>query len=107
HAVRLLVAGSEHDDRHLRAGPDAAADLEAVHPGEPDVEHDEAHRLAAQLVDRLLPGPAPEHTPAVLLLEVLLDELADRVVVLHEEERATRCPGGHGVRIGARPAINR
>src|SRR6266550_6067900 len=103
-AVRLLVAGGEHDDRNLRAGADLAADLEAVHAGQADVEHDEAHRLATELSDRLLPGPAPEDAPAVLLLEVLLDETADRVVVLHEEEGASRCHGGHGLRIGAAPA---
>src|SRR3954454_8712242 len=105
-AVRLLVARGEHQDRPLRARADPAADLEAVHARESDVEPDEAHRLAAQLGDRLLPGPAPEHAPAVLLLEVLLDEPSDRVVVLHEEERATRCHGGHGFRIGAASALN-
>src|SRR6478736_1324336 len=103
-AVRLLVAGSEHDDRNLRAGADLAADFEAVHAGQADVEHDETHRLATELGDRLLPGPAPENAPAVLLLEVLLDETADRVVVLNEEEGASRCHRSHGFRIGAAPA---
>src|SRR6476659_1397418 len=77
-AVRLLVAGSEHDDRNLRAGADLAADFEAVHAGQADVEHDETHRLAT--------------------------ELGDRVLVLNEEEGASRCHRSHGFRIGAAPA---
>ena len=82
----------------------AAADLEAVDAGQPDVEHDETHRLAPQLGDRLLPGPVPHDAPAVLLLEVLLDEASDRVVVLDEEEGASRCLDGHGPRIGVASA---
>ena len=54
-------------------------------PGQPDVEHDEPHRMAAQLGDRLLAGAQPDDAPAVLLLEVLLDETTDRVVVLDEK----------------------
>src|SRR5579884_1132265 len=104
HAVRLLVTGGEHHDRHLGAGPDLAADLEAVHSREPDVEHDETHGLAPQLGDRLLPGPAPHHAPAVLLLEILLDEASDRVVVLDQQEGASRCRRGHVPRIGSAAA---
>src|SRR5205814_6028882 len=86
--VGLLVAGGEHHDRHLRVRPHPAADLEAVDAGEADVEHDEAHRMPPQLGDRLLARPEPHDPPAVLLLEVRLDEPADRVVVLDEEQDA-------------------
>ena len=52
-----------------------------------------------QLGERLLAGPEPGDAPAVLLLEVLLDEPADRVVVLDEEKDTARCPRAHGLRI--------
>src|SRR5437868_498427 len=54
--------------------------------------------------EHLLPATEPDDAPAVLLLEVLLDETPDRVVILHEEESAPGCLGGHGLRIGAAPA---
>src|SRR5262249_45874746 len=95
----------QHHDRNLRPGSDPAADLEAVDSGQPDVEYDAPHRLAPQFGECLLPGPAPDDMPAVLLLEVLLDKPSDRVVVLHEQEGATRCLHAHGLRIGAAPAL--
>ena len=104
-AIGLLVARREHDDRHLRAGADAAADLEAVDSRQADVEHDEADRVLAQLGDRLLARPEPDDAPAVLLLEVLLDETTDRVVVLDEQENS---PGGartHAERISGGSAM--
>ena len=102
--IRLLVAGGQHHDRHLRAGPDLATNLEAVDARKAEVEHDDAYRLAPQLGERLLPGPAPDDAPAVLLLEVLLDEAPDRVVVLHEQEGAPGGLGGHDLRIGVASA---
>ena len=47
--VGLLVARGQHHDRHLRLGAHLPADLEAVDPGQADVEHDEPDRVAAQL----------------------------------------------------------
>ena len=84
-AVGLLVARRQHDDRHLRLCAHLAAHLEAVDAGQADVEDDEPHRMAAKLGDRLLAGAEPDHAPAVLLLEVGLDEAPDRVVVLDEK----------------------
>src|SRR5579875_987571 len=99
--VRLLVAGGEHHDRHLRAGADPAADLEGVDAGQAEGEGEHAHGLVTQLGQRLLAAAQPDHAPAVLLLEVLLDQSPDRVVVLHEQEGAARCPDRHALRIGA------
>ena len=87
-AVGLLVARGEHHDRHLRVRAHLPAHLEAVDPGKPDVEHDEPHRMASQLGDRLLAGADPDDRPAVLLLEVGLHETADRLVVFDEEKDA-------------------
>jgi hypothetical protein len=41
--------------------------------------------MTTQLGDRLLAGPQPQDAPAVLLLEVRLDETPDRVVVFDEK----------------------
>ena len=41
--------------------------------------------MAPQLHERLLAGAQPQDAPAVLLLEVRLDEAPDRVVVLDEK----------------------
>jgi hypothetical protein len=61
------------------------ADLEAVDARQADIEDDEPNGMAAQLGNRLLAVPKPDDHPAVLLLEIRLDETADRVVVLDEE----------------------
>ena len=87
-AVGLLVARGQHDDRHLRLRAHLAAHLEAVDPGQADVEHDEPHRMAAKLGDGLLTRAEPDDPPAVLLLEIGLHETADRVVVLDEKQDA-------------------
>ena len=56
--VHLLGAGGEHDDADLRvARPDAAADLEAVHIRQHDVQQGHTHvGVQAQLLQGLLPG---------------------------------------------------
>ena len=90
-AVELLVASGEHHDRHVRLGAHPPADLEAVDPGRP--MSSTTNRTGwRELGERLLAGPEPEDLPAVLLLEVLLDEPADRLVVLDEQKRASRSP---------------
>ena len=105
-AIGLLVARGEHDDRHLRAGADPAADLEAVDARQADVEHDEADRMAAELGDRLLARPEPDDAPAVLLLEVLLDETTDRVVVLDKQENSPGGASAHSRRISRISALD-
>ena len=60
--------------------------------------------MAPQLGDRLFAGAQPEHAPAVLLLEVLLDEPADRVVVLDEQKDAPGRPCRH--RLARQPALD-
>ena len=75
-AVRLLVARGEHQDRHLRLLPHRPADVEAVHPRQPDVEQHHLHRMPIELGERLLAGPHPDDAVAVAR-EVAADELTD------------------------------
>ena len=85
--VGLLVAGGQHDHRHGRALAHLAADVEPVHPGQADVEHDDADRVARQLDERVLAARDPDDRVAVAL-EVGAHEPGDRVVVLDEEDVA-------------------
>ena len=101
-AIGLLVAGGEHHDRDARAGADPAADVEAVHPGQADVEHDHPHRVAGQLDERLLAGSHPDQAVAGSL-EVATHQRADRALVLDEEDRrAERRRGRAGLGLDGR-----
>src|SRR6185369_6660614 len=55
HLVDLVVARRQHQHRRLRAGcPEPAQDLEPVHAGQPDIEHDEVRRLVGREVEPFL-----------------------------------------------------
>jgi hypothetical protein len=55
--------------------------------------------MLAKLGDRLFARAEPDDTPAVLLLEVRLDETADRVVVLDEQQNSSGGASAHTGRI--------
>ena len=61
-----------------------AADVEAVLARQPDVEEHEADRVPVELDERLLAGAHPDDAIAVAR-QVAADELADRRLVLDEE----------------------
>ena len=86
--VGLLVARGEHQDRNVRAGAHLAADVEAVLARQADVEQHEPDRMPLELDQRLVAVPHPDHAVAVAR-QVAADELADRRLVLDEED----CPG--------------
>src|SRR5919112_418312 len=46
--VYLVVAGSQHDDRHVALRPDPPYDLRAVELGEHDVEHDQVRLISLE-----------------------------------------------------------
>ena len=88
--VDLVVARGEDEDRHLGPGrADAAEDLEAVDPGQPDVEDDEVGRLVGRDVEALLAG-AGDGDLVAFLLEGVLDATRDGVLVFDDEDG-----GGH------------
>ena len=52
--VALGVAHREHDDRHLGPAPQASDHVDAVDPGQAEVEHDHVGVLAGREVERVL-----------------------------------------------------
>ena len=58
-AVGFLVPRGQHQDRHGRVRADGLADLEAVLPGQADVEDDEAWPPVAEVRERLLARARP------------------------------------------------
>ena len=49
--VELVVARREHDDRDRRVAAQLAGDVEAVEPGQAEVEHDEVGSIAPRGID--------------------------------------------------------
>ena len=81
-AVDLLALRRDHDDRHVRAGPQLAADREAVDIGQPNVEQ---HEVGRRRVEGFLPGGDTGDLEA-LRREPLDERLRDRVFVLDDEQ---------------------
>src|SRR5689334_14607026 len=91
HLVDLVVARRQDEDGRLRAGrPEPAEDLEPVHAGQPDVEHDEVRRLVGRELETFLAALRDGHLVA-LLLEGVLDAAGDGELVLDDQDR-----GAHG-----------
>ncbi len=94
HLVHLVRAGGEEDHRSARLASQLAQDLEAIDPGEADVEHDEVGRGVGEVRDRVLAGRL--HADVVpLSLEGDLDAAGHGGLVLHDHDRA-----GHARSIG-------
>ena len=83
--VQLVVAGSEHDDRHGALRPQPAADLEPVELREHEVEDDEVDPVRAEALERLL-AVARLHDPEALALERVREQLLHRILVVDEED---------------------
>src|SRR5206468_6634860 len=87
HAIELLVAGGEKDDREsLGACAQLAAELQPDHPRHHDVEHDEAGKLLGEGVPRLTPVRVSLHAVA-LALQRDPHGLADRRLVFDDGDR--------------------
>ena len=89
HLVDLLGPRGEHDDRDRAARPDLAAHLEAVHPREHQVEHDQVEVVLAQAVERLLAVEGGHHVVA-LLAQRIGEQRLDRLLVVHEKDARGR-----------------
>jgi hypothetical protein len=88
--VELLISRGEHQHRQVGVrGADAAADVEAVDVGQPQVEHHEV-RVARRRWGRAAAGEPGDRV--ALALEHPHEAGGDRVVVLHEQDAV----GVHG-----------
>ena len=84
--VDLLGLRGEHDDRHrLALGAQAPADLEAVHPRQHHVEHDEIEDLLVEARERLAAVGRLDHLVAVPLQREGEKGL-DRLLVVDEQD---------------------
>src|SRR4051794_10388149 len=86
HAVGLLAAGGQHDDRHLRLAPDLAADVVARAVGEHEVEQDEVGADGRRLLESG-GGGAGDLEMEALAREGLGEGLRDGRLVLDQEDR--------------------
>ena len=92
--VGLLAARGGHDDRRLRAGVDAAADLDAVEAGQHQVEHDQVRGALGEGVERGEAVPDDAHVVA-LAQQVALDDLGDDGFVLDDEDAVALAGHAH------------
>ena len=65
HAVHFLVARGEHQDRRVACAADLPADVQPVHAGEHNVQHDEVDPAAAEQIERLLARVRRAHGDAL------------------------------------------
>src|SRR5262249_13392224 len=84
--VELFTASGQHDDRHVAAGAEAAADLETVDLRQHQVEHDKVDLLVAEERERLF-AVARLHDSEPVALERVGEELLDGILVVDEENR--------------------
>ncbi len=97
-AVVLVAACRQHDDRHGAALPQPAADLQAVHAGQHQVEDDQVGpvRGGAGERGRAVPGAVHHVSRAV---QVSGDDLGDGRVVVHDQNpRSGGVRGSGGLR---------
>src|SRR3954471_6870100 len=103
--VDLIVTRRQDEDRHLGPrGAQPAEDLEAVHPGQADVEDHEVGRLARRDLEALL-ARAGDGDLVAFLLKGVLDATRDGMFVFDDEDggchagmlhRQRRIPAGSG-----------
>jgi len=99
-AVGFVLACGQHQDRHagrVRILPQASEDVEAAHPGEHQVEHDESWALAFREREGI--GAGRGGRDAILRLGQMVDDERDDVRLVIDDQNAFRLRGdaGHGV----------
>ena len=83
--VELAVDGAHHEDRHLRDGPQPAADVDAVHAGEQHVEEHDVGTVLLEATDPLGAVLGQDHVEA-LAAQPGGEGLAVGLLVLHDED---------------------
>ena len=91
-AIGFLGLRRQHDDRDRRGvgvGPDRAAQLQAVEPGQHQVEHHQVGRVALDLRHDVAPGRDQRRQEAGLA-QVVLEQAADIGIVFGDEDPCGR-----------------
>jgi hypothetical protein len=79
-----VALGGQHDDRSRARGADLPADVQAVDAGQHEVEDDQIRGLGGQRGQR--PRTVVGHVDAIALpLQIVLDDLADRRLVVDDQ----------------------
>jgi hypothetical protein len=91
HLVDDLVAGGEHDDRHLAVQPQAAADLEAVRPRHGDVEQHHVGPVVARGRQRRVAVGNRAHLEA-LVGQTPLEQPDDLRIVVDQQQPSCHTP---------------
>src|SRR5262249_57423129 len=90
HAIDLVGLRRQHDDGYTcggRVAPETAAHLEAVQPGQHEIEHHQIRHVGLRLSQRIQPV---RHRPAAetVALQVQDDKPANVRLVLHHQNFA-------------------
>ena len=85
-AVGLFDAGGEHNDRHVRPAPQRAADVQAIHSRQVQVEHNQIRPLVTRHSQRCCPvGSRNDAEPAPF--QVIPRQLDDFRFVVYNQNR--------------------
>src|SRR6266508_333607 len=86
HPVGLVAPRGQHHDRHVRRPPQRARDIEAVPPGQAEVEHDQVGPGAADVGECGVAVARHEHLEPCVL-QVVADEPRDLRLVLDDQDQ--------------------
>ena len=104
HAVGLLDAAGEHDDRDRRLVAQAARERHAVLGLEPEVEHDKVHDLLGDyFAHRAAVGYG--RNAQLVLPEIIGDQLPDGRVVVDRKHMRHCCLGRLGLHVHDCPDV--
>ena len=93
HALGLLAAGGQHDDRHalgVAAGAQTPAELDAGEAGQHPVEQDEIGRMVAQMQFSVVAARHAVDLEA-LGLEIVAQQQGERLLVLDDQDACRHC----------------
>src|SRR6185369_3770174 len=101
--IELRALCREHHDRHARFGPDDPADLDAGELGQHEVQEDQVGPVPPEARERFSAVGRLDH-PESLRIECVRERLAERRLVLDDEDRSCHSPPRIRSRVNSRLA---